>query len=81
MVAANPNAERSVGILQCGEVPESLSHAFIDYNEMIAKSLVAAGVIGSVAAACECEIDGNVPIEPKDVDRRLDNIDKQSSYG
>ena len=42
MVAANPNAERSVGILQCGEVPESLSHAFIDYNEMIAKSLVAA---------------------------------------
>ena len=39
------------------------------------------GVIGSVVAACECEIDGNVPIEPKDVDRRLDNIDKQSSYG
>ena len=42
MVPANPNTEWSVGILQCGEVPESLSHAFIDYNEMIAKSLIAA---------------------------------------
>ena len=28
-------------------------------------------VIGSVAAACECEIDGNVPIEPKDVETNL----------
>ena len=42
MVVANPNAKSSVGILQCGEVPESLSHAFIDYNEMIARSLIAA---------------------------------------
>ena len=29
----------SVGVLQCGEVPENLRESFIDYNEMIAQSL------------------------------------------
>ena len=29
----------SVGVLQCGEVPENLCESFIDYNEMIAQSL------------------------------------------
>ena len=64
--------------------PVGAGDALLAYSTLAlfkTKSLVAAGVIGSVAAACECEIDGNVPIEPKDVDRRLDNIDKQSSYG
>ena len=64
--------------------PVGAGDALLAYSALAlfkTKSLVAAGVIGSVAAACECEIDGNVPIEPKDVDRRLDTIDKQSSYG
>ncbi|HCK76079.1 MAG TPA: GMP synthase [Gammaproteobacteria bacterium] len=29
----------SVGVLQCGEVPENLRESFIDYNEMVAQSL------------------------------------------
>ena len=64
--------------------PVGAGDALLAYSALAlfkTKNLVAAGVIGSVAAACECEIDGNVPIEPKDVDSRLDKIDKQSSYG
>ena len=57
--------------------PVGAGDALLAYSALAlfkTKSLVAAGVIGSVAAACECEIDGNVPIEPKDVDRRLDTM-------
>ena len=39
MVAANPNAERSVGILQCGEVPESLKECqlvSVDVSALVA---------------------------------------------
>ena len=29
------------------------------------KSLIIAGIIGSIAASCECEIEGNIPIKGK----------------
>ena len=58
-----------------GECPCVFNTFFVYY-----KKFSAAGLIGSVAA-CECEIDGNVPIEPLDVEKKLDSIDKQSSYG
>jgi rfaE bifunctional protein kinase chain/domain len=40
-----------------------------------------ATILGSMAAACECEIDGNVPVTPDDVRRKIDAIDHQASYG
>ncbi len=40
-----------------------------------------ATILGSMAAACECEIDGNVPVTPDDVRRKIDAIDQQASYG
>ena len=43
-------------------------------------SLAEACIIGSIAAACECEYDGNIPIEPKDVLEKLDKIEKLASY-
>lgn len=42
---------------------------------------VIASIIGSIAAACECEIDGNVPIKPTDVLARIDQIEKSVGYG
>ena len=33
------NKKLTVGILQCGEVPENLRDAFVDYNDMIAQML------------------------------------------
>ena len=42
---------------------------------------VIAGILGSMAAACECEIDGNVPIKPGDVLARIDQVEKAAGYG
>lgn len=41
---------------------------------------VIAGILGSMAAACECEIDGNVPIRPGDVLARIDRVEKATGY-
>ena len=40
-----------------------------------------ATILGSIAAACECEIDGNVPVTPDDVRRKIDAVDHTASYG
>ena len=39
-----------------------------------------ATIIGLVAAACECEHDGNVPVTPDDVSERLAKVQQQISY-
>lgn len=42
---------------------------------------VQATILGLIAAACECEIDGNVPVTPKQVLERLDGVESQMNYG
>ncbi len=37
-----------------------------------------AAILGSMAAARECEIDGNVPVQPADVLRKIDLVERQS---
>ena len=44
---------------------------------LTAKSEAQATILGAMAAACECEVDGNVPITPTDVLAKLDTIEKQ----
>lgn len=41
---------------------------------------VPATIIGSIAAAIECEHDGNIPIRPSDVLGKLDKIEKRARY-
>ncbi len=43
-------------------------------------SLVTAGILGSMAAACECEFDGNIPIRPEDLLSKIDLVEKMSGY-
>jgi rfaE bifunctional protein kinase chain/domain len=43
-------------------------------------SPVIASVLGSMAAACECEYDGNIPVQPDDVLARIDQVEKSASY-
>lgn len=43
-------------------------------------SEVIATILGSMAAACECELDGNIPIKPEDVLAKIDAVEKMSSY-
>lgn len=39
-----------------------------------------ATILGSIAAACECECDGNVPVATDDVRRRIDAVERQANY-
>ncbi|HTW52987.1 MAG TPA: PfkB family carbohydrate kinase [Stellaceae bacterium] len=43
-------------------------------------SEVAATILGSIAAALECEIDGNLPVSCSDVTHRLDMLEKRANY-
>jgi bifunctional ADP-heptose synthase (sugar kinase/adenylyltransferase) len=43
-------------------------------------SEVAATILGSIAAALECEVDGNVPVSAADMAGRLDAIEKRANY-
>ena len=52
----------------------------LEVAEKISKSLVTAAIIGSIAAACECEIDGNEPINSLKVLKKIDEIEKQLEY-
>jgi sugar/nucleoside kinase (ribokinase family) len=44
------------------------------------KNQTIAALLGSLAASCECEIDGNVPITPADVLRRIDALETSVTY-
>jgi rfaE bifunctional protein kinase chain/domain len=48
---------------------------------MATNNEVIAGILGSMAAACECEFDGNTPINPSDVLSRIDKIANIANYG
>ena len=39
-----------------------------------------ATILGTMAAACGCEVDGNVPITPVQVHARLDRVERQMNY-
>ena len=44
-------------------------------------SPVVATILGNLAAACECEFDGNIPIGPEHIHRKLGDIEKQVAEG
>ena len=44
------------------------------------KSIFIASILGSVAAACECEHEGNVVIESEQVIKKLNSIQELSDY-
>ncbi len=50
--------------------------AYATLAMMVSGSSVQATILGVLAAAGECEVDGNVPITPADVQARLDKIER-----
>ena len=54
--------------------------AYATLTLMATGSLVMASILGSMAAACECEIDGNVPIKSEDVLAKIDAVEKLGGY-
>jgi len=39
-----------------------------------------ASILGAMAAACECEVDGNEPITPEDVHRKISEVEKNVNF-
>ena len=54
--------------------------AYATLTLMANGSLVMASILGSMAAACECEIDGNVPIKSENVLAKIDALEKLAGY-
>ena len=53
--------------------------AYATLAMLTGKNPVIATILGSMAAACECEVDGNSPVTPDDVRRKIDNAEKQAN--
>ena len=63
--------------------PVGAGDALLSYatlGMLITKSLPFSSLLGSIAAACECEIDGNKPISPGTIIDKIENIQKELNY-
>jgi len=63
--------------------PVGAGDALLAYSTLsliVSKSLVISSIIGSFAAACECEVDGNKPITFQNVISKIDEIENISEY-
>lgn len=47
---------------------------------LVSGSPVEATILGSIAAACECELDGNIPVSPQDIMAKIDKAEKQANF-
>jgi rfaE bifunctional protein kinase chain/domain len=54
--------------------------AYATLAMLVSGSAAEATILGSMAAACECERDGNIPITPKDVADRLDMVERHLNF-
>lgn len=54
--------------------------AYATLSRLATGSDAVATILGSMAAACECEVDGNVPVTPADVARKIDVVERQATY-
>lgn len=54
--------------------------AYTTLSMLVNPSESAAAILGSIAAALECETDGNVPISNVDVMKRLDTLERRAKF-
>ena len=54
--------------------------AYSTLSMLATGSLVAAGILGSLAAACECELDGNIPISAENVIAKITAVENLAGY-
>ena len=47
---------------------------------LASKSLIISAILGSIAAACECEYDGNIPVKSSAVLTKINEIEKKINY-
>ena len=59
--------------------PVGAGDALLAYSTLVLKvtnCFLTASIIGSIAAACECEKDGNIPITKEDIISKIRKIEK-----
>lgn len=54
--------------------------AYSTLSMLVTKSDVISTIIGIMAAACECEVDGNIPIRVEDVHQKIDAIERAAKF-
>jgi len=54
--------------------------AYATLSMVATRSEVIATILGSMAAACECEQDGNIPVSPEDVKTKIDAAERLATY-
>jgi len=54
--------------------------AYATLAKLATGSDAVATILGSMAAACECEVDGNVPVTREDVGRKIQAVERQANY-
>ncbi len=54
--------------------------AYATLSLMVTRDPVASTIIGVMAAACECERDGNLPVTVDDVRRKLEAVERQTAF-
>jgi len=55
--------------------------AYSTLGMLVSNSLIISSIIGSIAAACECEVDGNIPISANDIIKKINAIESKTKYG
>ena len=54
--------------------------AYSTLSLIVTKSIIKASILGSVAAACACETDGNIEVKPEHIIEKLNSLQTESSY-
>lgn len=54
--------------------------AYVTLTMLTNGSEVVASILGSMAAACECEMDGNIPVKPGDVMAKIAAVERMTQY-
>lgn len=54
--------------------------AYATLSMLASQSEITATIIGTMAAACECEKDGNIPIDIEDVHHKLDAVERVAKF-
>lgn len=54
--------------------------AYATLAKLATGSDIVATILGSMAAGCECECDGNIPVTPDDLRRKIDALERHANY-
>ena len=56
------------------------SYSYEDIKSRLNKSILISSILGSLAASCECEKDGNIVIDPNEVSEKIKNLEESTNY-